>query len=107
MLAALILCLHAAAIDGDTLRCEDGTRIRLWGIQAPERYEPEGPASTRALSALITGKTLTCEPKGRSYDRIVARCTLSGEDVAGAMVRQGQAIDWPKYSGGHYAPASN
>jgi micrococcal nuclease len=102
-LAAAFLCLHPGAVDGDTLRCGDGTRVRIWGIQAPERHHPEGPASTRALSRLIAGKVLTCQPRGKSYDRVVALCTVDGRDVAAEMVRQGQAADWPRYSGGLYA----
>lgn len=103
ILAAALICTSPGVIDGDSLRCADGTRIRLWGIQAPERYEPAGPASTRALARLVAGKTLRCTPKGRSYERVVARCFIGPVDVAGAMVRQGQATDWPKYSRGFYA----
>lgn len=104
ILAGVFFCLHAAAVDGDTIRCEDGRRVRVWGIQAPERYEPAGPASTRAMGSLITGKTLQCERKGPdSYNRIVARCLVDGRDVAGEMVRQGRAVDWPRFSHGAYA----
>ena len=102
-LAAALICASPGVVDGDTLRCNDGTRIRLWGIQAPERHEPAGPASTRALARIVTGKTLVCEAKGRSYERVVARCWIGRTDVAGEMVRQGQAVDWPRFSGGLYA----
>lgn len=38
-------------------------------------------------------------------DRVVARCrrTSDGRDIAAEMVRQGHAVDWPRYSGGEYA----
>jgi micrococcal nuclease len=102
-LAAAFLCLHPGAVDGDTLRCGDGTRVRIWGIQAPERHHPEGPASTLALSRLIAGKNLTCIDKGQDrYRRTVALCTVDGRDVAAEMVRQKRAADWPRYSGGYY-----
>ena len=102
---AAFICAHPGVVDGDTFRCAGGVRVRVWGIQAPERYEPAGPASTRAMSRLIAGQALTCQPRGRSYERIVARCILpDGRDVAAEMVRQGQAVDWPRYSHGFYAP---
>ena len=101
--AAAFICAQPSTIDGDTWRCADGTRVRAWGIQAPERSDPGGPASTRALSRLITGKTLRCERKGKSYDRIVARCWSGKLDIGGAMVRGGWASDWPRFSGGLYS----
>lgn len=101
--AAALICTSPGVVDGDTLRCADGTRIRLWGISAPERYEIDGPASTRALARIVAGQTMRCIPKGRSYERIVARCFVGGRDVGGEMVRQGFAADWPRYSRGFYA----
>lgn len=96
-------CVRPGVIDGDTLICEGGTRVRLWGIQAPERHEPAGPASTRALAQIVQGKTLACQPKGKSWERTVGRCWIGSTDVSAEMVRQGQAVDWPKYSRGYYA----
>lgn len=86
-LAVIFACHVTGIIDGDTFVCEGGQHVRLWGIDAPERYTPTGPASTRALAALVAGKTLACEPKGRSYQRIVALCRLNGSDVAGGRWR--------------------
>lgn len=38
-----------------------------------------------------------------SYDRLVAKCYLSdGTDLAAELVKQGMALDWPKFSGGFY-----
>lgn len=103
ILAAALICTSPGVIDGDTLRCADGVRIRLWGVQAPERHEPGGASSTRALAALVAGRTVRCTHKGRSYRRIVARCFIGRRDIAGEMVRQGHAADWPRYSRGFYA----
>lgn len=100
--AALILCASPGITDGDTLRCDGGLKIRLWGIQAPERDEPGGLAATRALADITHGQTLVCQRKGKSYDRIVARCLIGKRDVAGEMVRRGHAVDWPKFSKGFY-----
>jgi len=55
---------------------------------------------------LTAGQELRCEEMDRDrYDRVVARCTLpDGRDIACEMVKMGAAWDWPKYSGGYYAP---
>ena len=34
---------------------------------------------------------------------IPARCFAAGHDLAGEMVRNGYALDWPRYSKGFYA----
>jgi micrococcal nuclease len=40
---------------------------------------------------------------GLSYDRTVAKCYLEdGTDLAAELVKQGLALDWPKFSGGAY-----
>lgn len=103
ILAALFTCTQPGVIDGDTWRCADGARVRAWGIDAPERYTPAGPASTAALARLITGKTLTREPRGKSYNRTVALCRLpNGTDIGGEMIRQGRAVEWCSYSRNFY-----
>ena len=61
--------------DGDTITILVGTeqhRIRLQGIDAPERKQPYGKASGRALSALVAGKQVRIEYDKRDrYGRIV------------------------------------
>lgn len=100
---AMILCHSPGITDGDTFRCDGGVRIRLWGVNAPERNAPGGPAATRALAAITRSKAVVCQRKGKSYDRIVAQCWVGRRDVAGDLVRQGHAVDWPKFSKGYYA----
>lgn len=92
--------------DGDTLRM-GAVRIRLQGIDAPEMDTPEGPLARRHLIALVGAGPVSCRDTGqRSYDRIVAVCrTSDGRDIAKAMVEDGWAADWPRYSGGRYALA--
>ena len=101
---ALILTLAGAiAIDGDTYKL-NGQSYRIWGIDAPERSDPDGPDATAALRSLIAGQTLTCDVVDTDrYRRQVVRCTLpDGRDPACEMVRLGHARDWPKYSRGFY-----
>lgn len=102
-LAALFICAHVGITDGDTMRCHDGQRVRLWGVQAAEASDPTGPAATRALAAIVGGRTVICRRKGQSYNRTVAQCYRWTGDVAGEMVRRGAAKDWYRYSKGHYA----
>jgi len=100
---ALMICTSPRIIDGDTFRCDSSLRIRLWGVDAPERHEAQGPASTRALAELMRDQTLVCQRKGASYNRTVAQCWIGDRDVAAEMVRLGAAADDPRYSRGHYA----
>lgn len=89
--------------DGDTIRI-GATRIRLDGIDAPEMSTPYGEPARRHLAGLIGGRSVRCIDEGeRSYDRVVAICYLDGQDLGAAMVRDGWARDWARYSGGRYA----
>lgn len=90
-------------IDGDTIVIS-GTKIRIAGIDAPELDHPWGKRSKFVLVNMCKGKIVTAEiTEDISYDRIVAKCTLpDGTDIAAELVKQGLALDWPKFSGGKY-----
>jgi endonuclease YncB( thermonuclease family) len=105
---------RASVIDGDTIEIS-GTRIRFDGIDAPESSQRCqdaagkqyrcGKASADALDRfLAASRPTSCAPKGKSYDRVVAVCRRAdGANVNAWLVRNGYAIDWPKYSKGRYA----
>lgn len=89
----------ARVIDGDTLEI-NGTRIRLGGIDAPERAEicsdargrdwACGAWATKETRALIGRAPVSCVDLGaRSFDRIVARCYLNGRDLAITLIEAG------------------
>lgn len=98
---------QASVIDGDTIEIH-GTRIRLFGIDAPEGGQTCsaqgksyrcGQQAALALSDKIGSKTVECRPKDRDrYGRVVAVCRVGGEDVNGWMVAQGWALAYRHYS---------
>lgn len=91
-------------IDGDTIVINK-THIRLFGIDAPEMNHPWGKKAKWELVQICKGRVITATLDGSiSHDRVVATCRLpDGTDLSEEMVRRGLAIDWPKFSGGHYA----
>ncbi len=93
----------AYVVDGDTIKIKN-TQIRLFGIDAPELNHPYGNKAKWALVKLCKGHVIQAEVTDRDvYGRLVARCRLSdGRDLSAEMVKQGLAIDWPKFSGGRY-----
>lgn len=60
--------------------------VRLSDFFAPELSESGGVEAKQALSALVMGRRVECRAERRSWDRIVARCTLDGVSV-GARLR--------------------
>ncbi|NOT54792.1 MAG: thermonuclease family protein [Deltaproteobacteria bacterium] len=99
----------ASVIDGDTIEIH-GQRIRLDGVDAPERNKVCGDTNvyqraSLALSDFIGAQTVHCaitdEPD--RYGRQVAQCSVGGTDMAAHLVEQGWARDWPRYSDGAYA----
>lgn len=90
-------------IDGDTIVIAK-QHIRLFGIDAPEMDQPYGKKSKSAMITLCKGHSITAEvlPES-SYDRVVAKCYLpDGTDLSAALVEQGLALDWAKFSNGAY-----
>ena len=102
-LGFLIICLMPIATDGDTVRCGmTDTRVRIFGIQAPETGAEGAAAAKLSLQGHSAGGLL-CEPKGTSYNRVVALCrNFKGEDVGKLQIDGGFAAEWCKYSRGFY-----
>ena len=94
--------------DGDTLRIGD-SRIRLHGIDAPERGQSCdgadgrryrcGEEATAALTRLIGNARPDCVERDRDrYGRSVAVCSVAGRDLNRAMVAEGWALAYTRYA---------
>lgn len=106
----------ASVIDGDTIDIH-GSRIRLFGIDAPESRQicqdntganyMCGNKAANCLDAMLRDKSVRCEPKTLDrYQRIVAHCFIGSKDIQSEMVRAGQAVAFTKYSK-EYVDAQN
>jgi endonuclease YncB( thermonuclease family) len=92
-----------AISDGDTLTVLDGkrrqTRVRLFGIDTPERRQPYGSRAKQALSRLAFGKEVRVEVVDKDrWGRTVGRVYAGRTDVNAEMVREGAAWVHRRYS---------
>ena len=92
------MCILRSVTDGDTIRCEDGTRVRLLLIDTPEMDQGEfGRLARQHLTNLVTpGERLPLEydvERTDRYGRTLAYVyTPSGAMVNRAMARAGYAL---------------
>jgi len=89
--------------DGDTVTLLDASktqhRIRLDGIDAPERAQPHGQRARQSLAALAHGRAARADcPKVDRYGRAVCRVTIDGVDVGLEQIRRGYAWHYVKYA---------
>lgn len=88
-------------IDGDTLEVlltSGPIRVRLYGVDAPERNQPGGTEATRALTTLVDGKRVQIEPQNQDrYNRMVGVVYLGNRDINGAMIERGHAWAYRRY----------
>lgn len=94
-------------IDGDTLDV-GSVRVRLHGIDAFEGAQmcdrPSGPwacgaAATRSMRARAEGRRLVCRVLDTDrYGRKISRCEQNGVDIGGALVAEGLALAYRRYS---------
>ena len=110
--ATTFSCTVTRVHDGDgPLWCSNGVKVRIVGVQAPD-FESASPCratnprrvnyccdnaaakrSQQIVKRLVLRKTLRCEPTGKSYSRVVARCTLpDGRSLSCAVVAAGAAV---------------
>jgi endonuclease YncB( thermonuclease family) len=81
--------------DGDTVTVLVGgveRRVRLVGIDAPERGQPYASASRRGLAARVGGRIVKVIERGTdSYGRTLGRVLVAGSDANAAQIRDGYA----------------
>ena len=77
--------------DGDGLcvgpadRPDRWIEVRLADFYAPELNEPGGVAAKHRFERVTMGKVLICRADRRSYDGVVATCTLGGGPLGSAL----------------------
>jgi len=84
-------------IDGDTLVTSSGTKVRLLGIDAPEKGECGYNEATAKLTRLAEGKKVTLVGSNRDkYDRRLAYVDVNGTDAGAQLIKAGLAR--PRYN---------
>jgi len=110
LVALLILVSPAAALafqatlhtvfDGDTIDVVDDKgrqfRVRLSGIDAPERGQPFAQRSGESLRRLLSGGPLSVDAVSVDrYQRLLAKVTCAGRDAGAEQIRSGLAWFYP------------
>ena len=88
--------------DGDTVTVLDTSnkqfKIRLMGIDAPEKKQAFGSKSKQALSALVFNKQVSVEySKKDRYGRTLGKIFVDGVDANLEQVKTGMAWHYKKY----------
>lgn len=88
--------------DGDTVTVLDSTntqyKIRLSGIDAPEKKQAFGNVAKKTLSDLIYDKQVDVSySKLDRYQRVVGKILLGSQDVNLEMIKAGMAWHYKKY----------
>lgn len=89
--------------DGDTVTVLDQSKtqhkIRLAGIDAPEKAQAFGQRSKESLSALVFGKEVTVDTDKRDrYGRLVGKILVEGADANLEQIRRGMAWYYKAYA---------
>ncbi len=103
--------IHAASLQGKVVSVADGDtvtvldeqnkqhKIRLQGIDAPEKAQAFGQKSKQSLNQLVHSKQVVVEfDKKDKYDRIVGKVLLNGTDVCLEQIKLGMAWHYKQYA---------
>jgi len=88
--------------DGDTITLlgEDNTqyKVRLAGIDAPEKKQAFGNASKKSLSDLVFSKQVVANwSKKDRYGRLIAKVVFNNSDINLMQIQRGMAWFYSKY----------
>ncbi len=100
--AETITGLVVGIADGDTITLLDADKvqhkIRLFGIDAPEKKQPFGNRSKESLTELAFDKTVAVETTKRDkYGRQVGKVLVDGRDMNMVQVERGMAWFYRQY----------
>ena len=86
--------------DGDTIVLRGSTRVRLHGIDTPERDQPYGSEATAALENMVDRSFYIVEVDTDRYGRTVGQLYHSkeGYDIKASMVCAGHAWWYERYA---------
>jgi endonuclease YncB( thermonuclease family) len=109
-LALLVTVAHADTLtgrvvgvaDGDTITVLDATntqhKIRLSGIDSPEKKQAFGQHCKQSLSDLAYGRTVAVEAGKRDrYGRLIGKVLVNGEDANLEQLRRGCGWHYKQY----------
>ena len=101
--AAILQGKVVSVADGDTITVLDSQKtqhkIRLQGIDAPERAQPFGNKSRQSLHELVHGKQVTVDyQKKDKYGRVVGKILLNNTDVCLEQLKRGMAWHFKQYA---------
>ena len=100
--AATITGQVVGVADGDTITVLDASKsqhkIRLSGIDAPEKAQAFGQRSKQSLSDLVFGKTVQIDTgKTDRYGRELGKVLVDGMDANLAQIKSGMAWHYKAY----------
>ncbi len=100
--AGILLGRVVGIADGDTVTVLDSSKvrfkIRLMGIDAPEKKQAFGNKSKQSLSALVFNKQVSVEySKQDRYGRTVGKIIVDGIDANLEQVKAGMAWHYKQY----------
>ena len=86
--------------DGDTIVLMDSTRVRLHGIDTPERDQPYGSEATAALESMVETSVYIVEVDTDRYGRTVGQLyhSTEGYDINASIVCAGHAWWYERYA---------
>lgn len=87
LLTAVLLAMPTAAFGDPATRIE----VRAAAFYAPDLHSAGGRQAKAAMERVALGRTLRCVAGRRSYDRMVAQCSINGVSIGGLMRREGVA----------------
>ena len=88
--------------DGDTVKVVafgEQIKVRLAGIDCPERKQPWGRKATEAVKSMVSGQSVVIEKLTVDrYGRTIARVFVDGVNVNRALVEGGHCWVYPRYA---------